>query len=237
MIFPISRPAASRPSSCSRKTIFAAATPTATCVRDSRGNPVLECMCGNVLCGRFDPALPFFTPKGSFWTNGTSELLASTSEADRQARTRNRCNGEGYESVALIALRHGGETLGLLQLNDRAKGRFTPEDDRLPGTRRRPDRHGPGATSSPRRLADERGAIPKPFSWFADPASGGGLQRGQEILRQLRAAGVTDFRQYFQSRPEAVRTCAAKVKILGVNQASLDLHQATSQRSFLPVCT
>ena len=92
------------------------------------GNPVLECMCGNVLCGRFDPALPFFTAKGSFWTNCTSELLANTSEADRQARTRNRCNGEGYESVALIALRHGGETLGLLQLNDRAKGRFTLED-------------------------------------------------------------------------------------------------------------
>jgi hypothetical protein len=30
-------------------------------MRDLDGNPVLECMCGNVLCGRFDPALPFFT--------------------------------------------------------------------------------------------------------------------------------------------------------------------------------
>ncbi len=96
-------------------------------VRDSAGNPVLECMCGNVLCGRFNPALPFFTPKGSFWINSTSELLAGTSEADRQARTRNRCNGEGYQSVALVALRHGGETIGLLQLNDRAQGRFTPQ--------------------------------------------------------------------------------------------------------------
>ena len=96
-------------------------------VRDSSGNPVLECMCGNVLCGRFNPALPFFTPKGSFWTNCTSELLASSTEADRQTRTRNRCNGEGYESVALIALRHGGETIGLLQVNSRAKGRFTVE--------------------------------------------------------------------------------------------------------------
>ncbi len=96
-------------------------------VRDSCGNPVLECMCGNILCGRFNPALPFFTPKGSFWTNCTSQLLAGTSEADRQGRTRNRCNSAGYESVALIALRHGGETLGLVQLNDRAKDRFTPE--------------------------------------------------------------------------------------------------------------
>ncbi len=96
-------------------------------VRDACGDPVLQCMCGNVLCGRFNPALPFFTSKGSFWTNCTSELLASAGEADRQARPRNRCNGEGYESAALFALRHGSETLGLLQVNDRAKGRFTPE--------------------------------------------------------------------------------------------------------------
>ena len=96
-------------------------------VRDSEGNPVIDCMCGNVICGRFDPAKPFFTIHGSFWSNGTTELLASTSEADRQVRTRNRCNGEGYESVALIPLCLGEERLGLLQLNDRQKGRFTPE--------------------------------------------------------------------------------------------------------------
>ena len=68
-------------------------------------------MCGNVLCERFDPALPFFTAKGSFWTNGTSELLATTSEADRQARTRTRTrsNGEGYESVALTAHTMAGD--------------------------------------------------------------------------------------------------------------------------------
>ena len=93
--------------------------------RDISGNPVLECMCGNVIRGRFDPSKPFFTAGGSFWTNCTTELLASTTEADRQARTRNRCNGEGYESVALIPLRASGETFGLLQLNDRRRGRFT----------------------------------------------------------------------------------------------------------------
>jgi PAS domain S-box-containing protein len=96
-------------------------------VRDSAGDPVLECMCGNVLCGRFDAARPFFTARGSFWTNGTSELLAGTCEADRQIRTRNRCNGEGYESVALVALRVGATTYGLLQVNDKRRGRFTPE--------------------------------------------------------------------------------------------------------------
>ncbi len=96
-------------------------------VRDNMGNPVLECMCGNVIRGRFNPALPFFTPNGSFWTNSTTELLSGTSEADRQSRTRNRCHGEGYESVALIPLRYGGQNIGLLQVNDKRAGCFSPK--------------------------------------------------------------------------------------------------------------
>jgi PAS domain S-box-containing protein len=94
-------------------------------ILDEAGNPVLECMCGNILMGRTDPNRPFFTEGGSFWTNSTTELLASTTEKDRQARTRNRCNGEGYESVALIPLRSGSEIIGLMQLNDHRRGRFT----------------------------------------------------------------------------------------------------------------
>ena len=87
-------------------------------IRDREGCAVLECMCGNVIRGRTDPSLPFFTEGGSFWTNNTTEFLKSTSEEDRQSKTRNRCNGEGYESVALIPLRSGEEVIGLLQLND-----------------------------------------------------------------------------------------------------------------------
>lgn len=94
-------------------------------IRDSVGSPVLECMCGNIICGRFDPRKPFFTEGGSFWTNSTTDLIASTSEEDRLGRTRNRCNGEGYESVALIPLKSGGGTIGLLQLNDTRRNRLT----------------------------------------------------------------------------------------------------------------
>jgi PAS domain S-box-containing protein len=96
-------------------------------VRDLAGNAVLECMCGNILCGRFDPAQPFFTAHGSFWTNCTTELLARTTEAERRAPTRNRCNTAGYESVALLPLRAGSTTFGLLQFNDRRRGCFTPD--------------------------------------------------------------------------------------------------------------
>ncbi|HXX58800.1 MAG TPA: GAF domain-containing protein [Thermodesulfovibrionales bacterium] len=96
-------------------------------IKDEWGNPILACMCGNIICGRFDPEKQFFSKGGSFWTNSTTELLGSTTDADRQTRTRNRCNGEGYESVALAPLYIGAERLGLIQLNDRRKGMFTPE--------------------------------------------------------------------------------------------------------------
>jgi PAS domain S-box-containing protein len=91
---------------------------------DEVGNPALACMCGNVIRGRFDVSKPFFTERGSFWTSSTTQLLASTTDADRQARTRNRCNGEGYESVAVIPLKASGKTIGLVQFNDRQPGRF-----------------------------------------------------------------------------------------------------------------
>jgi signal transduction histidine kinase len=96
-------------------------------VRDAAGDPYIECMCGNVILGRVDPSKPFFAPGGSFWANNTTRLLATTSDADRQTRTRNRCNGEGYESVALIPLRMGTERLGLIQLNDRRQNMFSKD--------------------------------------------------------------------------------------------------------------
>ncbi len=96
-------------------------------IRDRQGKPLLECMCGNILLNQTDPALPFFTEGGSFWSNCTTDLLASTTEKDRQARTRNRCNSEGYESVAVIPLRSGDEIIGLLQINDRRRNQLTAE--------------------------------------------------------------------------------------------------------------
>src|ERR1017187_1610748 len=96
-------------------------------LRDGEGNPVLEWMCGDILCGRTNPALPFFTREGSFWANSTTELLGMTTEQDSQAPIRNRCNSYGYESMALIPLRAGAEIIGLLQLNDHRPNQLTPE--------------------------------------------------------------------------------------------------------------
>jgi PAS domain S-box-containing protein len=86
----------------------------------------LECMCGAVLEARTDPALPFFTAGGSFWTSSTTELLKDLDERI-DFSTRRRCAKEGYESVALVPLRSGADIVGLLQLNDRRPEQFNEE--------------------------------------------------------------------------------------------------------------
>jgi len=45
-----------------------------TIARDGQGNPVLECMCGNILAAGPIPRYLFFTPGGSFWTNSATHL-------------------------------------------------------------------------------------------------------------------------------------------------------------------
>jgi len=103
------------------------------CSRDNKGEvlmgqngkPFLECMCGNIITGRVDSSKPFFTSGGSFWSNSTSDLLAQTTDMDRQARPRNFCNIMGYESVALVPLKSDNETIGLMQLNDHSPNKFT----------------------------------------------------------------------------------------------------------------
>jgi PAS domain S-box-containing protein len=99
--------------------------PSGRPILNDTGNPIFDCLCGAIISRRFDPAKPFFTPHGSFWSNCTTEFLGGTTEADRGTRTRNRCNGEGYESVALLPLLAGESPIGLLQLNDKRRDLFS----------------------------------------------------------------------------------------------------------------
>lgn len=101
--------------------------PKSDCPQDMARNPMLACMCGNVIEKRFDPTLPFFTEGGSFFSNHTTELLANTSAKERQAETRNYCNSCGYESVGLFPLRDGDHTIGLIQLNDFREDMLSPD--------------------------------------------------------------------------------------------------------------
>ncbi len=96
-------------------------------LHDAEGRAVLECTCGLVLSGRTDPCMSCFTKGGSFWTNVSTELLALPREDDPRTNPRNNCIHRGYQSVGLFPVRAGQEIIGLLQLNDRREGRFTPE--------------------------------------------------------------------------------------------------------------
>ena len=55
------------------------------------------------------------------------ELLSLPQQVDPRINPRNRCIYRGYESFGLFPVRAGREIIGLLQLNDRRAGRFTPE--------------------------------------------------------------------------------------------------------------
>ncbi|MBW8039948.1 MAG: PAS domain S-box protein [Planctomycetes bacterium] len=96
-------------------------------VFDEEGRPALECLCGAVIMGVADLTSPFITKAGSFWTNNTTKLMSSSEVQALEVPIRNRCNQAGYESVALIPLCSGDQTVGLLQLNDTLPDCFTPE--------------------------------------------------------------------------------------------------------------
>lgn len=197
--------------------------------RDSQGNPYVECMCRNVLYGRTTPTLPFFTEGGSFWTNSTTALLGSTTEADRQARMRNRCHGEGYESVALIPLRSQGQILGLLQLNDRRIDMLTLDLVQFFehvglsigfSLARQHSQRALRESEIRYRTLFEEAAI---SLWEED------LSGVKRYIETLRAAGIDDVCTYFAGHPEAVLECAVRVKVLEVNKATLTLYQARSR--------
>jgi PAS domain S-box-containing protein len=90
------------------------------------GTVCLECTCGLVISGRTDPANPLFTPGGSCWLNDSSPLVAIPASEDPRHRPRNQCVHHGYASLALVPIRNDGQIVGLIQLNDRRKGRFIP---------------------------------------------------------------------------------------------------------------
>ena len=76
-----------------------------------------QCMCINVIKGTTNPLLSFYTEGGSFYMNATTRFLATVSEEEK-GKTRNICNKEGYESVALVPFRSGDRILGLIHVAD-----------------------------------------------------------------------------------------------------------------------
>ncbi len=55
----------------------------------------------------------------------------------------------------------------------------------------------------------------------------------KQYLDRLQATGVTDVDRYFREHPQAVRECASKVKVVDLNAAALQLHEAATKKELL----
>ena len=59
------------------------------------------------------------------------------------------------------------------------------------------------------------------------------LSKVKSYLDRLRKSGVTDFRNYFNTYPEEALKCSNFVKIIDVNQATVDLYRAGTKKRVL----
>lgn len=85
-------------------------------------------MCNRVINNRRAPHESLFTEYGSYYLNSTSAFITSAS-ADQTRLMRNTCNRFGYETIALIPIRSGDRTLGLIHVADREASRLN--DDKV----------------------------------------------------------------------------------------------------------
>ncbi len=93
---------------------------------DNGSDPELACLCGAVINQETRLYEQFKSEGGRFWTNN-GEIVLNAVPNSGIPGVRGTCFTEGYESVALIPLRSGEEIIGMLQLNDRKKNRFSME--------------------------------------------------------------------------------------------------------------
>ena len=93
---------------------------------ENRNNRI-ECICDKVVNKKRISTLQNFSKEGSFWTNNISNYIKDYYTLENGKRLKEGCNIMNYESVALIPIVSANSVMGLLQLNDTRKNRFTPE--------------------------------------------------------------------------------------------------------------
>jgi len=92
---------------------------------DKKGGNVTECPHSIVLSGKTDPADPFFTPAGSWWTNDSLTVRDEPSGKGPLPLARKQYMHNGYASSALVPIKSRDAIIGLIQLCDRRQGCLT----------------------------------------------------------------------------------------------------------------
>jgi PAS domain S-box-containing protein len=96
--------------------------------RDEAGVATLDCVCGRVIRNDMDELLVPLDEGSVFLTGDINDLARRLQKEKLPFRIRNQCGSAGYSSIALIPLRYKDETVGLLQLNDKSRNKFTEEE-------------------------------------------------------------------------------------------------------------
>lgn len=86
-----------------------------------------ECICGRVVRGDVDPNLAIFTENGSFYC-GHLQRIFDEYTSEQLGKTRGRCIRMNYQTVALVPVKAGAKTIGLLYLS-------SEEEDVIPHER------------------------------------------------------------------------------------------------------
>ncbi len=87
----------------------------------------LPCICAHILHGKIDPSVPGFAPDGTFCTGDSSHCLTTLPATPHRLLTPRNCLRAGYQSLAIVPLHVGEETIGLLQLGSRRLNAFDRE--------------------------------------------------------------------------------------------------------------
>lgn len=90
-----------------------------------------QCACTRIILGQLLPQdAPAMTPGGSFVCRRLSEFAKRLSKEDA-SQFRGICIQSGFESLALIPLRHQGQVLGLIHLADETPDMIPPKTAEL----------------------------------------------------------------------------------------------------------
>lgn len=104
------------------------------CVRDEDGGIIpcsgddsgLECLCRDILFGKIDRSLPFFTKSGSYWTGDLENSLTIFSDSRTHHYDINQ--SKNYHSLTIIPLVEDDKKIGLVLLKSKQDNYFTKEE-------------------------------------------------------------------------------------------------------------
>jgi len=96
-------------------------------ISEPNDDPNLISLCRDMVRRNVDPTRPFFTRKGSFWTNDAKKMPSWQAKGEKKPNLSYFKISSPYPSIALIPLSVDHQNIGLLQLKSKQKNFFTED--------------------------------------------------------------------------------------------------------------